>query len=113
MGEREINIVDLMVEILLHWRIFIIWMIGGAVFWGALSYVRSGNATKQQQTQSEAMMQGMPEKWFTKEEIRNVSYAAACEKAYLEKEDYRAESPLMQLDSALRYITRSRRNWNS
>lgn len=99
MGEREINIVDLMVEILLHWRMFIIWMIGGAVFLGALSYVRSGNAAKQQQTQSGAMMQEMPEKWFTKEEIRNVNYAAACEKAYLEKEYYRAESPLMQLDS--------------
>ena len=44
MNEREISIVDLMVDILLHWRAFIIWMLIGAVALGAFSYVRSVNA---------------------------------------------------------------------
>lgn len=29
MEEREINLADLMAEILLHWRMFIVWMLGG------------------------------------------------------------------------------------
>ena len=98
MEEREISIVDLIVEILLHWRIFIIWMVGGAVLLGAFSYMRSGNTAKQQQTQAEAMARGELEKLFTEEEMRNAGYVAAYEKAYLEKEDYRTEALFMQLD---------------
>lgn len=98
MEEREISIVDLITEILLHWRMIIIWMIGGAVLFGVFSYVRSGNAAKQQQTQSEAMLGGGIEKLFTKEEMLNADYVAACEKAYHEKEEYRQNSPFMQLD---------------
>lgn len=99
MEEREICIVDLMVEILLHWRMFIIWMVVGAVLLGAFSYVRSDNAAKQQQTQSEAMTRGELEKLFTEEEMLNASYVAGYEKACLAKEAYQKNAPLMQLDS--------------
>lgn len=99
MEEREINLVDLMAEILLHWRMFIIWMIGGAVLLGVFSYVRSDDAAKQQQTQAEAMNKGEAEKLFTEEEILSASYVAGYEKAYVAKENYREKSPLMRLDS--------------
>lgn len=97
MNEREISIVDLMVEILLHWRMFIIWMVIGAVALGVLSYVRSGNAVKQQQEQTEKAEQD-PEEWLTKEEMQNVEYVVSYEKMYLAKEAYREKSPLMQAD---------------
>lgn len=47
MEEREISIVDLLTEILLHWRGMLIWMLVGAAAFGALNYVRSGNAIEQ------------------------------------------------------------------
>ena len=53
MKEREISIVDLMVDILLHWRAFIIWMLIGAVALGAFSSVRSVNAVNQQEAPAE------------------------------------------------------------
>lgn len=99
MKEREISIVDLMVQILLHWRMFVVWMIGGAVLFGIFSYMRSDSAAKQQQTQTEAMIMGEPERWFTEEEILNAGYVAGYEKNYLEKEEYLKSSPLMHLDS--------------
>lgn len=99
MKEREINIVDLMVQILLHWRVLVVWMIGGAVLFGIFSYVRSDSAAKQKQTQTEAMIMGEPEKWFTEEEILNAGYVVGYEKNYLEKEKYLENSPLMYLDS--------------
>lgn len=99
MEEREISIIDLMVEILLHWRVFLIWMIGGAVLLGVFSYMHLDNAAKKQQTQAEAMAEGESKKWFTEEEMLNASYVADYEKVYLEKEAYREKSPLMQLDT--------------
>lgn len=99
MGEREINIIDLITEILLHWRKFVVWMIGGAVLLGVFSYVRSDSAAKKQQIRAEAMAEGEGEKCFTKEEMLNASYVAGYEKVYLEKEAYSEKSPLMQLDT--------------
>ena len=99
MKEREISIVDLMVEILLHWRLFIVWMIGGAVLFGALSYVRSYSDVKQQKMQTDAMLSRDQEKWFTEEETRNAGYVASYEKTCFEKMDYLEKAPIMQLDS--------------
>lgn len=98
MEEREISIVDLLVEILLRWRMMLVWMVVGAVLLGAFSYVRSGNAAKEQKAQSSEMMQD-PEEWLTEEEIQNVKYVADYEKMYLEKVAYQENSPLMQIDA--------------
>lgn len=98
MEEREISIADLLVEILLHWRIMLIWMIVGAAALGALSYVRSGNAIEQQQVQTGGMTQN-PEAWLTEKEMQNAKYVAGYEKMYFEKAAYQEESPLMQMDS--------------
>lgn len=98
MEEREISIVDLMVEVLLHWRLFIVLMALGAVLCGAFSYVRSNNSVKQKQGQSEEIA-SEPEKWFTDEEMRNVSHVVNYENAYIAQAAYQEKSPFMQIDA--------------
>lgn len=98
MEEREISLIDLLVEILLHWRMFIVWMAVGAILLGVFSYVSSGSTIQQTQAETEKMEQA-PEEWLTEEEMRNVSYVVAYENAYLLKEEYLAESPLMKMDA--------------
>lgn len=97
MNEREISLVDLMVEILLHWRVFIIWMAAGAVLLGAFSYVRSGNAVKEQQTATEKMALD-PEAGLTEEELQSVNDVLTYEKIYLAKKAYQEKAPIMQID---------------
>lgn len=97
MKEREISIIDLLVEILLHWRMFIIWMLIGAVLLGAYSFNRSRSAIKSQQAQT-VEMEREPEEWLSEEEIENVNYVMAYEKAYQEKKAYQEELLLMQVD---------------
>ena len=94
MKEREIDLIDLFVEILLHWRIFIVWILVGAIISGAYSFVHSRNNVELQQTQTLA-----PEEWLSEEEIQNVDFAFAYEKIYLEKQTYLEKSPLMNIDS--------------
>lgn len=53
MREREISLVDLIVEILFHWRMFIVWMLCGAVLLGGLSYVRTWRSANAQAAQVE------------------------------------------------------------
>lgn len=53
MREREISLVDLIVEMLFRWRMFIVWILCGAVLLGALSYVRTWRAANAQAAQVE------------------------------------------------------------
>lgn len=94
MKEREIDLIDLFVEILLHWRLFIVWMLIGAILSGAYSFAHSRNDIKVQQAQTLA-----PEEWLSEEEMQNVNYAVAYEKIYQEKLAYLEKSPLMSIDS--------------
>lgn len=62
MGEREINLVDIFVEILLKWRGFIVWMLIGGLVVGGFGATRSylvskENAEQLQQLQSEAQVE--------------------------------------------------------
>lgn len=100
MKEREISIVDLFVEILLHWRMFIIWMIIGAVAFGALSYVRSSRAAKQQQmsAEEEESIEEFLLEELTEEEIENVNYVIDYEEAYLEQKSFQEGRRVIQLD---------------
>lgn len=104
MKEREISIVDLFVEILLHWRMFIIWMIIGAVAFGALSYVRSSRAAKQQQmsAEEEEEEESIEEEFsleeLTEEEIENVKYVIDYEEAYLEQKTFQEGRLVIKLD---------------
>lgn len=94
MKEREIDLIDLFVEILLHWRIFIIWVLVGAIISGAYSFAHSRNNIKLQQVQTLA-----PEEWLSEEELQNVNYVVAYEKIYQEKQAYLEKSLLMSIDS--------------
>lgn len=98
MEEREISLIDLLVEVLLHWRMFIVWMAVGAILLGAFSYVRSGSTIQQTQAETEKMEQA-PEEWLTEEEMRNAKYVAAYENAYLSKVAYFAEASFMKIDA--------------
>ena len=51
--EREINLIDLVADILSHWRGLLIFMLAGAVLMGAFSYVRSYRAANQVQEEPE------------------------------------------------------------
>ena len=56
MKERELSLIDLIVEILLGWRFIVVWMLVGAVLMGAFSYVnstRTAATQKQQQVETE------------------------------------------------------------
>ena len=46
MKEREISLWELMTEMMLRWRIILVWMAVGAVLAGAVSYVRSNPAAE-------------------------------------------------------------------
>lgn len=59
--EREINLIDLVAEILSHWRGLLILMLAGAVLMGAFSYVRSYRGAMQVQEE--------PEEELSEEEI--------------------------------------------
>jgi hypothetical protein len=55
MKEREINLIDLMIEILLHWRGIVILMLAGGVLLGAFSYVRTSQSAKEQAARIEEL----------------------------------------------------------
>ena len=53
MQEREISLVDLFFEILLRWRMFIVWALCGAVLLGSFSYIKTRKAADAQAAQVE------------------------------------------------------------
>lgn len=53
MQEREISLLDLLMEMLLKWRMFIIWMLCGAVLFGGFSYARTWRSANAQAAQVE------------------------------------------------------------
>lgn len=126
MQEREINLLDLMVEVLLKWRIIVAWMVVGAVLLGAFSFVQSWrasegeanqiaeaqkrleqlrqekaeNATEMADEMDEAMsklLQWSKEK-LTEQQISNVEYTLVYEEVLEKRRTYKDQSVLMQLD---------------
>lgn len=55
MKEREINLVDLMIEILLRWRWIVALMLVGGILLGAFSYVRTSQSAKAQAARIEEL----------------------------------------------------------
>lgn len=118
MQEMEISLLDLFVEILLHWRmILLLMLVGGALFAG-YSYVRSvraAEAQKEQLTQKEMYLAEREEEesedsewtdanqlWIqeqlTEQQLSNVSNVLSYEAQYEQKALYQERSVLMQLD---------------
>lgn len=55
MKPREINLVDLFVEILLQWRKIIVFMLVGAILFAGFGYVRSQRTYQEQKTEAERL----------------------------------------------------------
>lgn len=122
MREKEINLIDLVVEILLRWRVFIIWMLVGAVLLGTFSYVQSYRTFKSQTSQVEAAEKQLEQElveleqgaestgmrgsalrqWLLKQltdtQIRNVEYVLEYEALRDDRVSYQENSVLMKID---------------
>ncbi len=117
--EREINLMDLLVEVLLHWRTILLSMLIGGILFGGYSYVKTFLDMKNQNLAMEEEQQALEQqKEMTPEEITeqwengrvlleeqleegqvyNVNSALAYKRFYEEKLDYQQNSPLMQID---------------
>ena len=102
MAEREIDLIDLLVKILLKWRIILAWMLVGGILMGGFSYVRSYQAQK---TQSAALEQQKQDesKYFlrqmTEKQISNVNTVLGYEGIVENWESYLQESVKMQIDA--------------
>lgn len=63
---REIDLVDLLVEILLRWRVLLIWMLAGGILVGGYSFVKSYRQAEEQRAQEMVLEQQLQE---TKEHL--------------------------------------------
>ena len=124
MQEREINLIDLIVEVLLRWRMFIIWMLCGAVLFAGFSYVRTLQSADDQAAQVEEAKRRLEEVERRLEEdmqaeqppsapellqqlkdrlgdaqLREVEYVLAYEELYQELLSYQEQSILMQMNA--------------
>lgn len=121
MQEREINLLDLIVELLLRWRMFIVWMLCGAVIFAGFSYVRtwqSANAQAEQVEKAKRRLEAEisenvqedqdsvgPElaqraaERLSDVQLHNVENVLSYEKLYLSQLAYQKKSVLMQLDA--------------
>lgn len=114
MQEREISLVDLFFEILLRWRMLIVWALCGAVLLGSFSYIKTWKAAEAQTAQveaakrrlAEASMQEEPDEMnsalleetamkLTVEQRRNVEMVAGYEKWLTSQEG----SALLKIDA--------------
>jgi len=106
MKEREISLIDLIVEILLKWRVIIVWMLVGGILMGGFSYVRSCRTAQAaaleeqlQQTVSEGQTElEYLESVLTNMQINNVNTAISYESLCEAKEAYLQESVMMQIN---------------
>lgn len=123
MKEREISLIDLIVEVLLHWRVVVVAMLIGGMLMGAFSFYRSTQTAERQRAQlaeqqkqeqllaeQEAQMSEEEllnwqnankqelEEALTEAQIANVNSAIMYEQFRDEKIRYREESILMQID---------------
>lgn len=111
MKEREISLIDLAVEILLKWRVIIVWMLVGGVLMGVFGYFRSYRTVQAQMAQAKALEEQLQqyeneeqaEQAFLKNslselQVNNVNTAMRYETLWEEKETYLQESVKMQID---------------
>ncbi|MCM1540506.1 MAG: hypothetical protein NC121_04525 [Blautia sp.] len=108
MNEKEISLVDLIMEILLKWRMILVWMLAGGLMMGCLSYIRSYQTAQAQTVQAAALEQQLAggaqneleyiRRGLTEQQINNVD-TAICYENFWEAEDaYFQKSIKMQID---------------
>lgn len=106
MKPREINLIDLLVDILLQWRKIIVFMLVGAVLFAGFGYVRSQRTYQEQKTEAERLearlqeLQALqtsedgteeiyPEKQWLEEQLTEAEIAGV--NAVIKMEEYRQE----------------------
>lgn len=98
MKEREINLIDLLFEILLKWRMIIVFMLIGGILLGGYSYMNSAKTLKAQQTQvvltDEEKMASLEAKLTDEEKVKVIMALD-----YANYATYYNESVLMQIDA--------------
>lgn len=114
MEEREIDLTDLLLTILLHWRGLIILMLIGGVLMGAFSYIKSDKAAKEviaayneqsaaleeitDEEEAVALNLTMLQEQLTATQIANVRTVIANEDMLRDKQNYLDRSILMEMD---------------
>lgn len=105
MEEREIDLLDMIADILSHWRGLLVALVIGAVLMGGFSYVKSyRDAQNAQPIEEEETDEAVDKKLEQLEEDLDDSQKAAVlttiddEKEYVAKKKYAEESVYMQLD---------------
>lgn len=99
MKEREISLIDLIFEIILKWRMIIVFMVIGGILLGGYSYLQSAKNIEVQKNQSQNVLSdteilvGLEEK-LTVEEKTHVKAALG----YASYDEYYNASLLMQID---------------
>lgn len=96
MKEREISLVDLVLEILLHWRGIIIAMLIGGLLLGTVGYGRA-NVALRAQTKDQEEIEQKVQKWQGQSETGQLEM----EEAYLREE--LTETQLANVNTALTY----------
>lgn len=100
MKEREISLVDLIFEILLKWRMIIVFMVIGGLLLGGYSYMQSAKTIEIQKDQNQVVLSEAEtladlEKKLTVEEKANVKAVLG----YADYAEYYNDSLLMQIDA--------------
>lgn len=103
MGEREINIQDLLVEILLHWRGIIFWMFVGGIVSGIFSYVGFMQSARIQREQQEKSDISGLQREMSQKELAEVEQVLLNEESIKKWNSYIENSVLMSLDSSQVY----------
>lgn len=112
MRVREIDLFELFMTILLHWRSMIVALLCGAIALGGMSYIKSSQNVQRQQAQLQREEQYLEElnnksdaerrelfvEKLSDEEIANVENAALYEQQYNNKLNYLESSEFMQAD---------------
>lgn len=105
MQNKELDLMDLILEILLHWRMLIIWMLIGMAILTSYSYFSSWKMSNDQsagvgdvsQRSEELEMQAKSQ--LSDTQVDNVEFVLECEELYYERLVYQKQSPLLQMNA--------------
>ena len=86
--EREIDLLDLLAEVLRHWKGTILFLLIGAVILGAYNYVKEQKEAAEILTAAETVEQNVEETPMTYAEKKAVDIALEYEKLYVEAKEY-------------------------
>lgn len=103
MKEREISLLDLIIDILLHWRSIIVIMLIGGILLGGVGYIRANIALrsymeKQEIAEREEDIEKHLIENLTETQLANVNAALTYKELYEDMLDYQQQSELMKID---------------